>query len=228
MDSTCTFTLEYITRRSWLSIPAMVGSDTIETMRRMVIRFEVMATEMITVDEAGRVAWSIAFDRLAVDSAWRSAKCSPGRTAMDCIHRHSDSRASQSISADSRLLSRASNIPSRGPAAVAAGGPAPGQTRHSRPVIQTRSVLWDSSAILALLDADDEDHAQAVTVARQIASEQRPSFITNYIEAEAHALVLRKLGRAIARQWLLTGGLPVVRADAAEEQTAKEIFGSAC
>jgi predicted nucleic acid-binding protein len=88
----------------------------------------------------------------------------------------------------------------------------------------TQSVLWDSSAILALLDADDADHARAVAVARHIASEQRPSFITNYIEAEAHALLVRKLGRAIARQWLLTGGLPVVRALPAEEQSAKEIL----
>lgn len=88
----------------------------------------------------------------------------------------------------------------------------------------TRDVLWDSSAILALLDADDADHARAVAVARQIASEARPSFITNYVEAEAHALLVRKLGRAIARQWLLTGGLPVVRALPAEEQRAKEIL----
>ena len=88
----------------------------------------------------------------------------------------------------------------------------------------TRSVLWDSSAILALLDADDPDHARAVAVAHDIASEARPSFITNYIEAEAHALVLGKLGRAIARQWLLTGGLPVVRVLPAEEQKAREIL----
>lgn len=88
----------------------------------------------------------------------------------------------------------------------------------------TRSVLWDSSAILALLDADDADHARAVAVARDIASERRPSFITNYIEAETHALLLRKLGRAIAREWLLTGGLAVVAALPAEEQKAKEIL----
>lgn len=88
----------------------------------------------------------------------------------------------------------------------------------------TRSVLWDSSAILALLDADDADHARAVAVARRIASEERPSFITNYIEAEAHALLLRKLGRTVAREWLLQGGLPVVRALPAEEQGAKEIL----
>jgi predicted nucleic acid-binding protein len=88
----------------------------------------------------------------------------------------------------------------------------------------TRGVLWDSSAILALLDADDADHARAVDTARQIAAERRPSFITNYIEAEAHALLLRKLGRTVARQWLLTGNLPVVAVVPAEEQRAKDIL----
>jgi predicted nucleic acid-binding protein len=87
-----------------------------------------------------------------------------------------------------------------------------------------RSVLWDSSAILALLDADDADHARAVVVARQIALEKRPSFVTNYIEVEAHALLLRRLGRTLAREWLLTGGLPVVRALPDEEQRAREIL----
>ena len=88
----------------------------------------------------------------------------------------------------------------------------------------TRSVLWDSSAILALLDADDADHRRAVAVARDIASERRPCFITNYIEAETHALLLRKLGRSLARDWLLTGGLTVVRVLPAEEQAAREIL----
>lgn len=88
----------------------------------------------------------------------------------------------------------------------------------------SRAVLWDSSAILALLDADDADHARAVFSARQIASEKRPSFITNYIEVEAHALLLRKLGRAIAREWLLAGGLSVVRATQEEEQRAKALL----
>jgi predicted nucleic acid-binding protein len=88
----------------------------------------------------------------------------------------------------------------------------------------TRSVLWDSSAILAFLDADDADHARAVAVARDIASDRRPSFVTNYIEAETHALLVRKLGRAIARDWLLTGGLTVVPALRAEEQRAREIL----
>jgi predicted nucleic acid-binding protein len=88
----------------------------------------------------------------------------------------------------------------------------------------TRGVLWDSSAILALLDADDADHTRAVAVARAIAAERRPSFLTNYVEVEAHALLVRKLGRAIAREWLFAGGLPVVRALPAEEQHGKEIL----
>jgi uncharacterized protein len=87
-----------------------------------------------------------------------------------------------------------------------------------------RSVLWDSSAILALLDADDADHMEAVAVAHRLASEQRPCFITNYVEVETHALLLRRLGRTIAREWLLTGGLPVLRALGAEEQHAKELL----
>jgi predicted nucleic acid-binding protein len=86
-----------------------------------------------------------------------------------------------------------------------------------------RGVLWDSSAILALLDADDADHERAVAIASQIASERRPSFVTNYIEVEAHALLLRKLGRALAREWLLAGGLPVIRALPEEEDRAREI-----
>ena len=89
-----------------------------------------------------------------------------------------------------------------------------------------RGVLWDSSAILALLDADDADHGRAVAAADHIVDERRPSFVTNYIEAEAHALLLRKLGRAIARQWLLTGGLPVLRALPQEEERAKAILAT--
>jgi predicted nucleic acid-binding protein len=87
-----------------------------------------------------------------------------------------------------------------------------------------RAVLWDSSAVLALLDADDADHELAAKTARDIAKERRPSFITNYVEVETHALLLRKLGRALAREWLLAGGLPVVRASPDEESRAKEIL----
>ena len=86
-----------------------------------------------------------------------------------------------------------------------------------------RAVLWDSSAILALLDADDADHDKAVATAHAIVAERRPGFMTNYVEVEAHALLLRKLGRALAREWLLTGSLPVIRALPEEEERGREI-----
>ena len=89
-----------------------------------------------------------------------------------------------------------------------------------------RGVLWDSSAILALLDADDADHGRAVVVADRIVAERRPSFVTNYIEVEAHAVLLRKLGRVIARQWLLSGGLPVLRVLPQEEERARAILAA--
>ncbi|MEK6607858.1 MAG: PIN domain-containing protein [Myxococcota bacterium] len=87
-----------------------------------------------------------------------------------------------------------------------------------------RSVLWDSSAIVAFLDADDADHPRACDVSRAIARDHRPSFTTNFVQAEAHALLLRKLGRRPAREWLVGGGLAVVRIQPFHEERAREIL----
>lgn len=86
-----------------------------------------------------------------------------------------------------------------------------------------RGLLWDSSAILALLNSDDGNHARAAEIVRRIAAEGRASFITNHIEVETHGLLLGRLGRIAARQWLLARALPVVRAAPSEEQRAQEI-----
>jgi predicted nucleic acid-binding protein len=88
-----------------------------------------------------------------------------------------------------------------------------------------RGVLWDSSAILALLDADDADHERARLVAKRLAAGRWRSFVTNYVHVEAHALLLHKLGRSVAREWLLAGGLPVVRAAPGDEERGREIVG---
>lgn len=87
-----------------------------------------------------------------------------------------------------------------------------------------RAVLWDSSAILALLDADDADHATAALVAGRLAADRRPCFVTNYVEVETHALLLGRLGRGIARQWLLSAALPVIRVQPQEEERARAII----
>ncbi len=89
-----------------------------------------------------------------------------------------------------------------------------------------RAVLLDSSAILALLDATDANHEQAIAVAAVLGTEKRPVFITHAVEFEAHALLLRKLGRGIAREWLLRSGLSVVRGTREEEQDAREMVAT--
>ncbi|MBI3181165.1 MAG: type II toxin-antitoxin system VapC family toxin [Myxococcales bacterium] len=87
-----------------------------------------------------------------------------------------------------------------------------------------KAVLVDSSAVLALLDANDANHVSAVAVATRIQTERRAWFVTNYVEAETHALLLKKLGRAAAREWLLAGGMPVVRASSDEEAMGRELI----
>jgi predicted nucleic acid-binding protein len=89
-----------------------------------------------------------------------------------------------------------------------------------------RAVLWDSSAILALLDASDLDHQRAAAIAHELAAGRRPCFLTNYVEVETHALLLRKLGRAIALKWLLSGALPIVRVSPAEEEKGKTLLAA--
>jgi len=85
-------------------------------------------------------------------------------------------------------------------------------------------VLWDSSAVLALLDADDSNHAGALVTAGRIASDRRPSLVTNYVVAETHALLLAKLGRAAARKWLFEGMLPMEHATPRDEERARGIL----
>lgn len=85
-------------------------------------------------------------------------------------------------------------------------------------------VLWDSSAIVALLDAGDRRHRAAVGTAERLAAERWLGFLTNYAEAETHALLLRRVGRGAALGWLLKPTIPVVKALPADEQRAKEIL----
>lgn len=88
----------------------------------------------------------------------------------------------------------------------------------------SRSVLWDSSAVVALLDRDDENHLAAAEVAGRIAAERLPSFVTNYLQAETHAMLLRRLGRTAARDWLLANGPPVIHATRQDEERARAIL----
>jgi predicted nucleic acid-binding protein len=89
-----------------------------------------------------------------------------------------------------------------------------------------RAVLLDSSAILALVDASDAKHLPAVRTATQLGKAGNPVFITSAIEFEAHALLLRKVGRATAREWLFRSGLDVVRPTRDEEDQARKLVAT--
>jgi predicted nucleic acid-binding protein len=86
----------------------------------------------------------------------------------------------------------------------------------------TRAVLWDTSAILAFLDDDDANHEEAGRLAEGLAGWR--AIVTNYIETEAHAALLSRIGRRSARDWLFSGAFEVLRANTAEESHAKEII----
>lgn len=85
-------------------------------------------------------------------------------------------------------------------------------------------VLVDTSAIYALLDADDAYHRKAVAIFRSLPRKGLTPLLTNFIVAESHALLLSRLGADIARRWLLGHVWPVEAVSPRDEEKAKEII----
>lgn len=56
------------------------------------------------------------------------------------------------------------------------------------------SVFVDTSALLAILDADDADHAAAAAAWHDLLGEDAELSTTNYVLVETHALVQSRLG----------------------------------
>lgn len=65
-------------------------------------------------------------------------------------------------------------------------------------IITRRVALVDSSAILALLDGDDVHHDEAIKALNYLLRSSYRLFMTNFILAEAHALILSNLGNVLA------------------------------
>jgi predicted nucleic acid-binding protein len=86
----------------------------------------------------------------------------------------------------------------------------------------------DTSAIYALLDASDANHGRAVRVLRTLNEARTRLVLTNFIRAEAHALVLNRLGHAVAERFLAE--LPtsprgtLVRVTEADEEAALQLI----
>jgi predicted nucleic acid-binding protein len=73
------------------------------------------------------------------------------------------------------------------------------RTRRASPA---RRTLVDASAFFALLDNDDANHVQALTIRERLIAEGWRLFTTSFILAETHALLLNRLSQAIATRFL--------------------------
>ena len=92
--------------------------------------------------------------------------------------------------------------------------------------LRERQAFMDSAAYLALLDQDDEHHAEAQHIARALAQARFRQVTTNVVLIECHALVLSTLGIAPAAQFLRAidaSNTVVVRVRASDEAQAKAI-----
>jgi predicted nucleic acid-binding protein len=85
-------------------------------------------------------------------------------------------------------------------------------------------ILVDTSAFFALYSADDLLHSQAVSIG---GSARGRLFTTNFIVAETHALLLRRLGRRVGILFLDEvehSRSTIVRVSATDERRARDII----
>jgi predicted nucleic acid-binding protein len=66
------------------------------------------------------------------------------------------------------------------------------------PSPSSRRVFVDTGAYYAVAEADDADYRDALSIANQIEASRLRPFTTNFVPAETHALLLNRLGRAVA------------------------------
>ena len=86
-------------------------------------------------------------------------------------------------------------------------------------------ILVDTSAVFALLDRSDANHRTARDTLEQLKRRWTEPFLTNFIVAESHALMLTRLGADTARRWLLSNVWPVERVREEDESKATTIVG---
>lgn len=86
-------------------------------------------------------------------------------------------------------------------------------------------VLVDTSAILAVLNENDDHHDEAVQTLEQ--AQEKPGYrfyLTNFILAETYGLINVRLGDHHARSWLSSNNLPVAHVTPEDEAFAEDLL----
>lgn len=86
--------------------------------------------------------------------------------------------------------------------------------------------MMDSAAYLALINPQDTYHKDARATWRRLTTERWSAVTTNFVVAEAHALLLARVGRPLAVQFLRQferGATGIVRATEDDERRARDI-----
>lgn len=86
-------------------------------------------------------------------------------------------------------------------------------------------ILVDTSAVYALLDRSDANHAAAQAILTAMRKRRLEPLLTNFIVAECHALLLARLSADVARRWLLGNAWDIERVTEADETSARQILG---
>ena len=81
----------------------------------------------------------------------------------------------------------------------------------------------DSSAIVAMVDANDRSHGPAVSAYADLLQQGYKLFTTNHVIAETVDLLTQGVGPDAARRWLRDHRLPIYHADEQDEHRAKAL-----
>ena len=85
-------------------------------------------------------------------------------------------------------------------------------------------VIVDTSAVYVLVDRGDAFHRKAVAILRSMPGRGLTPLLTNFIVAESHALILSRIGAALARRWLLGQTWQVEAVQPRDEDIARDII----
>jgi len=90
-----------------------------------------------------------------------------------------------------------------------------------------KRVFVDTSGFYAALNYRDAQHVSAAALFNRARAEQWQLFTTNFVVAETHALILARLSRDRAWEFLqaiMSGSTNVIRTEEGDERMAREII----